>query len=253
MGKIWELLKREHMLNGAHSYVVFALLVLLISFLPIGVERYSDWYTAEEIRFAIVMFGASAVGLNAVIMTIASINRDVKMKELWLHSTQSIYTLIGVKVVYQFAVLLVLGLVNYIGLFFVGDIVEGTFGQFLGLACLYLYLLASGFFVLSVFMIFINSLSKQLSVWIGKISFAVVFIGVFVLVSMGDIFPPLTFLQIGLIELPSIDAYLPKFNDAIISVHSYISFYIVEEVFYIVFLIGSYMLSCKWLERVITR
>lgn len=253
MNKFLGLLKREHMINGSYTYLVLAVIVLTITFMPIGMEKINPVYIEGEMRFLLVVFCAIAIGINAVIATITSINKDVKIKELWLHTTHSIYSLIGVKIVYQLFALLVIGFVNFIGLFFVGEILSGTVREYIVLALIYFYLLGVGYLMFVVCIIFINSLTKQLSVWVGKLSSVIVFIGVIMLISFSDKTLDFTFLQIGPINFSSLEKYLPTFNSDSISISTIVEIYVVEEIVITIILIVVYVVACKWLERVITR
>lgn len=254
MKKFVGLMKREHMLNSTHLYFVLALIILAISLVPIGIERYNPTHETEQNRFIIVIACAFAAGTNAVFMTIASINRDIKIKELWLHNTQSIYKLIGVKAIYQLIGLLLIGLVNFLGLFFVGDLVEGTFSQFIVLAGMYLYILTAAFVFLVIFVIFYNSLLKQLSAWFGKLGKVIGFVGLFIFVSFsGNETVDISFLKIGYVSFASIENHLPTFNDADIKLNMAFDFYIVQELIWVSIFTLLYVVACKWLERVITR
>ena len=254
MKKFVGLLKREDMLNSTHLYVVLALIILAISLVPIGIERYNPMHETEQNRFIIVLACAVMVGANAVFMTIASINRDIKIKELWLHNTQSIYKLVGVKVIYQLIALLLIGLINFCGLFFVGDIVEGTFSQFIVLAAMYLYILAATFILIVIFVIFYNSLLKQLVAWFGKLGNVIGFIGLFVFLSFsGNETASIPALKIGYVSFSNLEERLPTFNDANITLNMMFDFYILEELILLVIFTLLYIVACKWLERVITR
>ena len=252
MNKFWGLLKREHMLHGAYSFTVLAILLCSLIFLPIGFEQYNNNYDAEKIRLIAVFGCAIAIVANAFFMTVASINKDVKIKDLWLPNSQSIYHLVGVKMIYQAVVMFLLSAINFFGLFFVGDIIEGTAGQFLTLAAFYFYFTFTVFISFTILIIVFNSFLKQLSIWIGKLGYFVGFILLILLIEFLDSLPSMKFLQILPIKLSSLNESFPTFNDASL-LGGFIDFYIVEELFYTGLFAFLYVIGCKWLERVITR
>lgn len=253
MNKFWGLLKREHMLHGAYSFTILAILLFVLIFLPIGFEQYNSNYDAERTRLIAVFGCAIAIVGNAIFMTIASINKDVKIKDLWLPNSQSFYRLVGVKFIYQAVVMFLLSAINFIGLFFVGDIVEGTAIQLLTLAVFYFYVTISVFIFFSILILIFESFLKQLTIWIGKLSYIVGFAVVFFILEFSDSLPSATFLQIGKVNASKLNEYFPTFNDSSIYLDAFMDFYIVEELFYIGVFALLYVIGCKWLERVITR
>ena len=252
MKKFWGLLKREYLLNRANSYSMLVILLFSLVFIPIGVE-YNSNYNVESIRAIIVLGSAIIIGGYAIIMTIISINKDVKIKDLWLTNSQSIYRLVGVKAVYQLVVMFILSAVNFIALFFVDDIIKGTATQFLTLLVLYFYTILACFALFTIIGILCNSFLKQLSFWIGKLSYIVGVVVLFFLFRLLEYLPTLEFLQIGRVRISDLNDSLPTFNESYISFGGFIDFYIVEELFYIGIFAGIYVIGCKWLERVITR
>ncbi len=253
MNKFWGLLKREHMLHGAYSFTVLAILLLSLIFLPIGLEQYNNNYDGEVIRLFVVAGCAIAIVANAIFMTIASINKDVKIKDLWLPNSQSIYHLVGAKVIYQAVVMFLLSTLNFIALFFVGDMVEGSAVQFLTLAAFYAYITIIVFTFFSILFIVFNSFFKQLAIYIGKLSYLVGFIVLILIFEFLDYLPAMKFLQIGHVSLSKLNESLPIFNDSSVYFDGFIDFYIVEEIFFTGFFVLLYVIGCKWLERVITR
>lgn len=254
MNKFGGLLKREHLLHSSNSYSMLVVLLFSLIFLPIGIEHYSNNYNAETIRVFVVFVSAMVLVVYAIIMTIGSINKDIKIKDIWLPNSQSIYRLVGAKVIYQLAVLLLLGTVNFIALFFVDNIIEGTAVQFLTLFVFYLYIMLIIFTIFTVIGNVFNSFLKQLSLWIGKLSYIVgVVILFFILQSLDYFLPSLEFLQIGHVSLSKLNESFPTFNDASIYLGGFIDFYIVEEIIFTGVFVLLYVIGCKWLERVITR
>ena len=254
MNKFWGLFKREHLLHSSNSYSMLVVLLFSLVFLPIGIEHYDNNYDAETVRVFVVFGSAMVLVGYAIIMTIGSINKDVKIKDIWLPNSQSIYRLVGAKVIYQLAVMLLLSTANFIALFFVDDILEGTTTQFLTLFVFYFYIMLGFFTVYTVIGIVFNSFFKQLSLWIGKLSYIVgVVILFFILQSLDYFLPSLKFLQIGHVSLSKLYEFFPIFNDSSIYLDEFIDFYIVEEIFFIGVLVLLYVIGCKWLERVITR
>ncbi|RKJ51336.1 hypothetical protein D7X33_32320, partial [Butyricicoccus sp. 1XD8-22] len=85
------------------------------------------------------------------------------------------------------------------------------------------------------------------------LSYVVMFITVILLLELLNRLPNFTFLQIGKVQLSSLNAYLPTFADTKMDISLFHDFYLVEEIVASLVFILIYILSCKWIERVITR
>jgi hypothetical protein len=254
MKKFWGLLKREYLLNRTNSYSMLVVLLFSLIFIPIGIEHYNNNYNTDSIRAFTVFGSAMVIGCYAIIMTFISINKDVKIKDLWLTNSQSIYRLVGVKAIYQSVVMLILSTVNFIALFFVDDILEGTTIQFFTLFICAFYFMLVFFTFFTVFGIVFNSFQKQLSLWIGKLSYIVGVVVLFFVFRLFEFIPStVKFLQIGHVNASNLNDYVPTINDSSTYLDEFIDFYIVEELFFTGVIVLLYAIGCKWLERVITR
>ncbi|HWL23241.1 MAG TPA: hypothetical protein VNR38_05760 [Ureibacillus sp.] len=256
MKKFTGLLVQEHRHFGLSNYLIAGLTAIFVFLGPELIYKvFQDQMQSDVsgIRFMMTILAAALVGLNSIVMFSSSLNRDIKTKELWLHNSQSMYTLIGAKIVYHGLSLITLCFIAFLGLFFVGGLIVGTLWQYLifGIACLIITILFYIFFIAVV--LFLIALNTQISRYLGKLSYIlVVVIGVFLL-ELLERFPTISFLKIGRVPLSNFNAYLPTFADRQLGINLYFDFYFVEVVVIGAIVIAIYLLMCKWMERVITR
>ncbi|BDH62822.1 hypothetical protein MTP04_29520 [Lysinibacillus sp. PLM2] len=256
MNKFLGLVIQEHRHYGLFNYVMAGLVGLVVFLGPVVILQIfpsEHTYNVNNIRFVMTIVAAFFIGILSIFVFTSSLNRDIKSKELWLHNSQSIYTLIGAKVVYHAISLIVLNVIAFIGFFFVGDLIVGTILQYLilGIACLIIVMLTYLFFIVVV--LFLTGLKTQLARYIGKLSYVVMFITVILLLELLNRLPNFTFLQIGKVQLSNLNDYLPIFTVSEIGLSLFHDFYLVEEIVASLVFILIYILSCKWIERVITR
>ncbi|KGR91577.1 hypothetical protein CD30_04515 [Ureibacillus massiliensis 4400831 = CIP 108448 = CCUG 49529] len=256
MRKFVGLIGQEHRHYGLFNYVMAGLVGLVVFLGPVVIAQVfpnENYYDVNNIRFGMTIIAAVFIGILSIAMFTSSLNRDIKTKELWLHNNQTIYALIGAKIVYHGISLIVLNIIAFIGFFFVGDLIVGTIMQYLifGIACLIIVTMTYLFFIVVV--LFLTGLKTQLARYIGKLSYVVMFITVILLLELLNRLPNFTFLQIGKVQLSSLNAYLPTFADTKMDISLFHDFYLVEEIVASLVFILIYILSCKWIERVITR
>lgn len=256
MKKFVGLLKQEY---RYYSLTYFITLVLTAVFVILGPELLVQFFRNQitshvtQIRFTLTIIAASLVWIFSLVMFASSLQRDMKIKDLWLHNSQSIYALIGAKIVSHGVGLLALSFIASIGFLFVGDLIVGTPMQYLILGVNFLILIIMVYIFFIVICLVMIALNKQLSIYIGKVSYFVMLIAAFLLFDLIDRLPNFTFLQIGRIPLSNMNVYLPTFAYTEFDVSLFFDFYLVEEIVMIAVIILIYMLSCKWIERVITR
>ena len=167
--------------------LLFALLAVWLG--PILLHRYNSIYNIYNSRFFIIVAVVALTGLFSLFYFIGSVKRDVKQKELWLHNRQSIYTLIFAKFLYQGIQMIVICAVTFLGFFFVGDEIVGTFSQkifFYGV-CVYYVVCAYVVFGLIFFIIF--TIDLQLKQFIKKGSVILSFFAIFVIIKLLDSLP----------------------------------------------------------------
>lgn len=256
MKKFAGMIVQEHRQYALFNYVMAGLVGIVVFLGPVVIGQLflnSNDYNVNVVRFTMSIIAASLVCLLSIGMFSSSLNRDIKTKELWLHNSQSIYALIGSKAIYHGLSLIALSVIPFIGLFFVGDLIVGTLLQYLvfGIASLFLVIFIYIFFMGVV--LFLTALNTQLARYIGKLSYVVMFISVIVLLELQNRLPSITFLQIGKVQFEFYNIYLPTFANNEIYFSLFSDFYIVEEIVSSAVFILIYILSCKWIERVITR
>ncbi len=187
MKKFFGLLVHEHRHYALFNYVMAGLVGIVVFLGPVLIVQFFpnvNYYDIPEIRLTMSMLAASLVWILSIAVFIGSLNRDIKTKELWLHNSQSIYALIGAKVVYHGISLIALSFIAFIGLFFVGDLIVGTMMQYLifGFACLFIVMMIYIFFI--VFVLFLYALNTQFARYIGKLSYVVMFVAAILLIEL---------------------------------------------------------------------
>ena len=255
MKKFLGLLQQEHRQYAVFNYVLAGLIGIVIFLGPIVLVQVlkEGQFKAEYLRFPITIIVAMFTVVLFIGLFISSLRNDIRRKELWLHNPQSIYALISVKALYHGICLILLNVITFCGLFFVGDIIVGTLTEYLvmAFACLYIGIIV--YFFLIVVALFLFAINKQTARYIGKFSYIVMFLTIILLLELLNRFANITFLNIGHVSISSLNAYLPTFKKSDLEVSLFIDFYVVEEIVVSVVFIFIYMLLCKWIERMITR
>ena len=228
--------------------LVFALLAVWLG--PIIIHRYNNAYDVGNSRFYIVIAVVALTGIFSLFYFISSIKKDVKQKELWLHNRQSIFILIFAKFLYQGIQMIVICAVAFLGFFFVGDEIIGTFSQkifFYGV-CVYFVVCAYMVFGLIAFIIF--TIDLQLKQFIKKGSVILSFIVIIFFLNLLDSLPD-PFLPYWKISNEWLKQLHPKFEDG--TSLMFFDIYLADELFTIGIGILLYMVTCKWFERVMLR
>lgn len=244
------LIKKEHAYNASLNFVMLGFVIFVVSIIPIILHNYYSQTTIHGNRFIFIIITTGIVSMISIFSFFTSLNVNIRKKELWLHNTRSIITLILAKAVYQFISVLILCAVCFIGFFFVGEKIEGTFGQ---ISMFYSYCLIIMLFLyptLLVLTLFFYALSLELKRYIGKLSYILTFglaIGFF---SMNDNFSNELF-QYGKVSTDWLLPYFPKFNEEIMFTTG--DMYIGSEVASFLFIGSIFVIACFWIERVITR
>ncbi|KGR78226.1 hypothetical protein [Ureibacillus manganicus] len=187
MQKFLGLLVQEYRNYALFNYGLAALIVIVVFLGPLLVVQFfpnTAYYNVPDVRLSMSMVAAVSIVLLSVGLFSSSLNRDIKLKELWLHNSQSIYSLVGAKLIYHGLTMIALCFIPYIGLFFVGDLIVGTFLQYLvfGFAGLFLAITMYIFFI--VITLLWIALNTQLSRYIGKLSYVVLFIAVLFIIEL---------------------------------------------------------------------
>ncbi|RKJ59896.1 hypothetical protein D7X33_28740, partial [Butyricicoccus sp. 1XD8-22] len=111
MRKFVGLIGQEHRHYGLFNYVMAGLVGLVVFLGPVVIAQVfpnENYYDVNNIRFGMTIIAAVFIGILSIAMFTSSLNRDIKTKELWLHNNQTIYALIGAKIVYHGISLIVL-------------------------------------------------------------------------------------------------------------------------------------------------
>ena len=247
------LLKMEHRHLGV-TYLVLAALSLIALFIaPYGFVYYFPHLMVEHIRFTILIPLAIINYLAGIVLFLSSLKRDIKVKDIWLHSASTMYILIGVKIVYQLIGLIIVEACVFSGFFFIGDLVEGTMFEFIVFALfstvvtIFLYI----FFI--VFVYFFMVLYLQGARFVGKFSLIIMMAAMLLYFRVLEWLPTETPLQVGKVDVSWLENYMPNFGNDLVVTVVFSGLYIVEELFLWAVLIAIFVGTSKWLERVLTR
>ncbi|MGN7476223.1 hypothetical protein ACTHOQ_00095 [Solibacillus silvestris] len=244
------LLKKEHAHYASLNFVMVGFAVFAISIVPVVLHNYYSQSTIQGNRFIFTLVASSIVSFLCIFSFFSSLKADIRKKELWLHNTQSIITLIMAKAVYQLVSVLVINAVCFTGFFFVGDQIDGTLGQ---LCLFYIYCISIILVLYPTMLIltlFFYAISLELKRYIGKLSVVVSFFLAVVFFSMADEIPS-GFFRFGKVPTDWLFVNFPKFNGGIMVTQ--MDMYVGSEIASFLFLGALFVISCKWIERVITR
>lgn len=211
----------------------------------------------SNISFILMFFVLLTGGWITIMQFISSLRADIRRKEIWLHSTKSIYMLVGAKIIYTLLTFLVFTLIiSIVGLFLSHGIVDGSLLQYafsLALMSIVAMLIHSSFIV---FINLIYVFNLQLKRFIGKfskfITVVAVIAGFILLIKVID--NPLYSLLLlnGEVSLQFLRPYLLTYT--ITGGKMQLGpLYIVEEIFSWGFLLFMFIISNKCLEKVVTR
>lgn len=167
------------------------------------------------------------------------------------------HTLIGAKILFSLGIYFIGNIfITTAGIYFLSDMIIGSFAQMLYLQILLLVVLLIAGIILTIIWLLFWTLYVEGKYWIGKFS-VILSLVVFLLVV---IFLPkvLSFLSIdkllmqGEVSLKFLGTYLPESatSDFTLDIGS---IYIVEEIFMWIIFILLFWFICKWLEKVVTR
>gem|GEM_PF-487728 len=202
-----------------------------------------------------------AGGLYSVLQFLASLRLDMKAKESWLHSTCSITTLIGAKMVCSLGgYMLFNALFMTIAFYNLREQLVASIGQMICgilLMVIVITLLQLVFFIL---LLCFFAFYMQLKHMIGRFSIVLTMIAFFLTL---DIWMRITESQLyqtvfqhGVISLSKLEANLPKIqaiNHELTGEWHIGSLYIVEEVAFLLLMSLLFVAGCKWLEKVVLR
>lgn len=237
------------------AYVAIAILSVVGVFAgPYGLQYIGSDASIEVTRFMIILFLAMFVFFISIILFGFSLHKSIQMKDMWLHSSASMYKLVGGKAAYHFIALLAMEGCLFIGFFFAKEMITGTLMQYVTFAFYSSLLACTAYIVVALFIFVGLTLNVQLAHYVKKFSIVLMLAAYGLFFWFIDYVPDLTFLQIGYVNLDFLNDYLPRVAEADYVITLFFNdFYIGSEIFswFVVALI--FMATCKWLERVLTR
>ncbi|MER1956881.1 MAG: hypothetical protein ABS942_05860 [Solibacillus sp.] len=247
------LLKMEHRHLGVTYLVLAALSLIALYIAPLGIVYYYPHLVVEHVRFTSLIPLAILNYLAGIVLFRSSLKRDIKVKDIWLHSASTMYMLVGVKMVYQLIGLIIVEACVFSGFFFIGDLVEGTILEFIVFALFSTVLTIFFYVFLIVFVYFFIVLNLQGKRYIGKFSIILMLGALLVYFKILEWLPTETPLQVGKVDFSWLENYMPNFGNDVDVTVVFSSLYIVEELFMWAVLIAIFMGTSKWLERVLMR
>ena len=243
------LFKYEYAHYGMLNIITLGLAIFAVSLVPVMFEQYDDKYISTNIRLVMVPTTVGFVFLTSLVLLVGNINKDIKMKELWLHNSQSIYRLIGVKVIFHGLVMITINIIPYIAYYFT-DVITGTIFEYFVLYFYYLFVLVVLYIAGTLIALFHLAVYQQISKFIGKLSVVVTFV-LFILIMEVIDNSPTNYLEVGKISLLKLQEFAVGFPGLEVTIISEV--YILQLLFDFIVSIIIYMLICKWIERLAMR
>ncbi|WP_431027931.1 hypothetical protein [Lysinibacillus sp. LZ02] len=256
MKKFVSLVKKEW-----HDYKLWLILLIFagaffIGVLPTFADRLPNLVLSpSDVRLTAIFMGGTVLYFVATIQFILSIRRDIKMKEIWLHSTRRITTLIGAKfcfsVIWVTALSFIYGLASY----FVGDALQGEIQQLIFFHMMYVLLAFLFVILFTVTALVFYAIYLQLKRYIGLASIVVTgisfFLYIYIFVKWTESVNYGEIMYVGEVSLAPLEKFFPSMYRGETFVVGHV--YVMEELFSIVLLVGCFIVASKWIERVITR
>ena len=256
MRKFVSLVKKEW-----HEYKLWAFLMLFVGVFFIGIlptfaNRLPNWRLAQDdLRLAILFVAVGGLYFTASIQFIISLRKDIRMKEIWLHNSRGILTLIGAKSCFTICWGTVISFIYGVASYFLGD---ALYGELYQLIFFHLMIVILSFYTIILFTVtalVFYTIYLQLKRYIGMASVVVTgllfFLSIigFEKVTSSVIYEKLLYL--GEIPLAPLEKFFPViFREGALLLDP---FYIFEEIFITMFLVACFIAASKWVERVITR
>lgn len=250
MKRFLGLLNYEFKQNGTLHLFLCALIVVTVSFIPY-VPHLLVGTNIKVSRLLLILILAIFIFFSSFFMFVSTLNNGKNQKEIWLHSPASIFSLVGAKWLYTFLAMFVMEACAFVGLFFVEDYVKATFVEYAVFAFAMTIVVTLAYFILSIFTLFFYAFQQQMSLYVKKLSTVFTTIAVILFLSIFPMIPDFSFLKIGKINISILNDYMPDLpENFFISMND---IYIIEELVTFVFFIGIFVVSCKWLERVLLK
>lgn len=256
MRKFASLVKKEW-----HEYKLWAFLMLFVGVFFIGIlptfaDRLPNWRLAQDdVRLAILFVAVGGLYFTASIQFIISLRKDIRIKEIWLHNSSHILTLIGAKICFSVCWGTTISFSYGIASYFLGD---ALYGELYQLIFFHLIIVVLSFYTIILFTVtalVFYTIYLQLKRYIGIASIVVTgvlfFFSIYVIDKLTTSILYEKLLYVGEVSLAPLEKFFPvAFNDPALIV---VDLYIFEEIFITAFLVACFIAASKWIERVITR
>ncbi|MDM5247734.1 hypothetical protein [Lysinibacillus sp. G4S2] len=253
------LFKKEWVLFRAWLFVGIFAGIMLSLVIPYLVERFVDGFTLpkNQLSFALTMMVIVLGGFFSVLQFLASMRHDLKIKEIWLHSTSSISQLVGVKVIFSLIGYAIYNLIFIIiAMYNVKDEFVANFGQILLALILTVGLSVILQWMMLVMLLLFLAFYLQMKHFIGRFSIVIMMGAFFFSMNLWYKFTESQlyaniFLHIE-IPLDWLEHYLPKAKVSTMD-FNISTLYVVEEVGITILIAILFIVATKWLEKVVLR
>ncbi|QUG42443.1 hypothetical protein KD050_03895 [Psychrobacillus sp. INOP01] len=252
------LLLKEWALYKSWLFVSTLMGIGAVLILPLILERYLlTSVSIYEMRIILLFFMLGISMINCVTQFRTSLHADYLKKDMWLHNSHKMYTLIGVKFLFSIVIYLVGNvIITTAGIYFLSEILVGSLLQLFVLQLLFLIFLLFAGVLVNIGWLFVWTLYLEGKYWIGKFSLittvAISFLLVSLLSKLLSFLPLEKVLYQGEISLNFIEEHLPTFTTSDFNLDLG-SVYIIEELLSWIIFVLLFWGICKWLERVVTR
>ncbi|MEC1177396.1 hypothetical protein P9B03_02770 [Metasolibacillus meyeri] len=249
------LLQKEWVLMRGNVLFLFISSLLAVFVLPYILSKNMEInMTTDEWTFLFLFYSILVGILFAPVQLFKSMQTEIKRKEVWLHSPQSIYKLLAAKVLFNLCTFLMFTFVILSSVFLlvvsqewsIIKIVVASTVMTISLTCLQLLIL--------IYMQVIYVCYLQLNYYIGKFAIIVAPLALlagYLLTKFEESVLYRTLFQHGYISLEPLQQYLQLSDYPLLFIIN--SVYIGQLLFYGVLLAVLFMASSKWLEKVVTR
>lgn len=229
------------------------LVFIFIGLLPPIMEHFlGSELSSGDMRIVFIFISMLLFFIIPILQLHASLNNDIKQKDIWLHHPSKMFTLIGAKWVYVLITLFFTSLFCFSGFFFLGDNLVGTWKQIFLLIILSTFLEVFCYVIFSNLFLLFFALYLQIKRYIGHFSMLITFTLIILFFWFLRVVPE-KYIQFPYGKIPTdwIYDHLPTFKKSEIFIK--INFYSVDLIVDSIILIICYIIACKWIEKVITR
>ncbi len=250
------LLKKEWVLYRARLLVGVFIGIVLSLVVPYFLRHFADGFEQDsQLSYTVLVLIIG--GFYSVLQFLSSIRADLKVKEIWLHSTSAMTTLIGAKMVSSIIGYTLFNLLfTSIAVYSIKDEYIANFGQIIFLVILIIGIIAILQLVLYIMLVLFLAFYLQMKHFIGGFSIVLTMAAFFLTTNQwlrfttSQLYQDI-FRQIG-IPLSKMEPYLPKFISPTMELKLG-SIYVVEQVGFMLLMTLLYIVAAKWLEKVVLR